>query len=111
MTPDYIEFACFLFQRRRGHTIPGLSNFDDFPIPLYLDVSYHHTEFCFIIYNDFWGNTKNQIHKNLIPYKSYEGFQGWNSSQDTGEARINSVLSRSLQRYAFTALGCTPAQV
>lgn len=41
-----------------GHTIPGLSNFDDFPIPLYLDVSYHHTEFCFIIYNDFWGNIR-----------------------------------------------------
>ena len=53
MTPNYIEFAFLLFQRRTGHTITGLSNLDDFPIPLYLDVSYHHTEFCFIVYNDF----------------------------------------------------------
>ena len=80
MTSNYIEFAFLLFQRRMGHTITGLSDLDDFPIPLYLDVSYHHTEFCFIVYMIFKViqrvNSLNQIHKNLIQYKSYEGFQG-----------------------------------
>lgn len=48
---------------RGGHIIPGVSNFDDFLISLYLDISYYHTELCFITDTDFWGTTKGPFIK------------------------------------------------
>lgn len=53
MTLNYTKFTFILFQRRRGHIIPGVSNFDDFLLSLYLDISYYHTELGFITDTDF----------------------------------------------------------